>query len=42
MTRFTTLVFHTQVPELQLKPVRIKVEERSYNRGIRDTEQVKW
>ena len=35
MTLFTTLVFHTQVPELQLKPVRVKVEERPHNLGTR-------
>ena len=35
MTLFTTLVFQTQVPELHLKPVRIKVEERPHNLGIR-------
>ena len=34
MTLSTTLVFHTQVPELQLKPVRAKVDERPYNRGM--------
>ena len=35
MTPFATLVFRTQVPELHLKPVRIKVEERPHNRGMR-------
>ena len=34
MTLFTTLVFHTQVPELQLKPVRIKKDERPNNRRM--------
>jgi hypothetical protein len=42
MTLFTTLVSHTRVPELYLKPVRIKVDERPYNPRTRDTEQVKW
>lgn len=36
MTLFTTLIFHTQVQELHLKPVRIKVEERPHNRVIRE------
>ena len=38
MTLFTTLVFNTQVPELHLKPVRIKVEERPHDRGMRTEE----
>ena len=42
MTLFTTLVFHTQVQELHLKPVRIKVEERPYTPRTRDAKQVKW
>ena len=37
-----TLIIHSQAPELHLKPVRIKVDERPYNPGTRDTEQVKW
>ena len=35
MTLFTTLVFHTQVPELHLKPVRMKKDERPHNRVMR-------
>ena len=31
----STLVSKTQSEELQLKPVRIKLEERPYNRGVR-------
>ena len=31
----STLVSNTQAEELQIKPVRIRVEERPYNRGVR-------
>ena len=34
MTLFTTLVFQTQAPELHLKPVRIKKDERPNNRRM--------
>ena len=41
ITLLTTLAFHTQVPELHLKPVSIKRDKRPYNLIIRDTDQVK-